>query len=211
MEKSHYLCTNKFNYSLLILKLMSYTILDIENFGKGRLGTYLVATTSCDNKLNAAGKALYAGRLTKVTLAKNVRLGCEYGNLVNIKAGSNDFTPSPLKGFVWVSYPFVKRSIKKGVDYLNINYRACDERTMFVSAYVLDNTKVLTTSEIAAIENTYFTKTGSHFSAKQAAAGVTDEHEQTKVLSYALDSLAYLGRSLEDAERVYANCLPSPL
>ena len=179
-----------------------YTISDVTNFGKGQLGINLVVLSSCDNKLNAAGRAIYAGRLQKATIVTNVRVGCEYANFVNAKSDSKDFVSGGMKGFEWVVYPFVKRAIKSGKEYLSVNYRECDVRTKFESIYLLHG-QVLSSDEVKAIKDTYFKKSGSSYSAKQAAAGVADEQEQTKVVTYALSDIFYMGTSLADARAEY--------
>ena len=178
-----------------------YTISDVTSFGKGRLGINLVVLSSCDNKLTAAGQRIYAGRLQKATLVTNVRVGCEYSNFVNAKSDNNNFVSGGMKGFEWVVYPFVKRAVKSGKEYLSVNYRECDVRTKFESAFILDG-HVLSSDDVKAIKDAYFRKSGS-YSAKQAAAGVTDEREQTKVLSYALGDILYMGASLADAREEY--------
>ena len=178
-----------------------YTISDVTSLGKGKLGINLVVLSSCDNKLNAAGKCFYAGRLQKATLVTNVRVGCEYANFVNAKSDNKDFVSAPLKGFEWVVYPFVKRAVKSGKEYLSVNYRECDVRTKFESVYLLDG-QVLSSDDVKTIKSAYFYKSG-RYSAKQAAAGVSNEQEQTKVLSYALTDILYMGTSLADAREEY--------
>jgi len=179
---------------------MKYNISDIKNFGKGQFGINLVVLTSCDNKLKACGRC-YQGRLYKRTLVTNVRLGCEYSNFVNAKSDDKSFESSSLKGMFWVEYPYIKQAVKSGKQYLSINYRPCDVRTSFESEYILDN-KVLTKAEADAIISACFKAQGSGYSAKQAAAGVTEIEQQTKVVQYCLDDIQYLGCNLAEAKDI---------
>ena len=171
----------------------------VKSFGKGQLGIYLVAVTSCDSKLRACGRA-YKGCVKKVTLMKNARLGCEYSNFIAAKGGTN-FTPAPLKGMEWIDYPYFKRSLGSGKIYLSLNYRDCDERTK-PESYLLVNGVALSKDERDEFEEAYFTASSRGYSNKQAAAGIVNECEQTKVVQYCLDDVKYLGNSLAAAREV---------
>ena len=72
------------------------------------------------------------GRIYKLILATNIRL-VSFEGKVEGKTNGVKYVPDAPKGFVWVDYPYIKRAIKSGVDYLVINYRDCDEKTEFQS------------------------------------------------------------------------------
>ena len=165
---------------------------------KGQFGIYVVAKTSCDNKLCASGKH-YKGRIEKMTIIENVRLGCSYQGMVESKADT-DFTPQPMKGFRWVSYPYIKESLKSGSWYLNVCYRPSDKRTVIKSYYLLDG-QVATKEQIADFEQ-YFYATKRAMSSTQIAVGVAQQDE-TRVLSYIIEGIAYIGTSKNDAYKAY--------
>ena len=165
---------------------------------KGQFGIFLVAKTNCDKKLNADGKH-YRGRIKKVTLIENPKLGCSYEGMVQSKATTN-FTPQPLKGFRWVSFPYIKESLKSGSWYLNVCYRPCDQRTKIKSYYLLDD-KLATKEQVKDFEQ-YFYATKKSMPSTQIAAGVAPQNK-TNVLTYIIDGIEYLGESKADAYKAY--------
>jgi hypothetical protein len=176
---------------------MSYQeIMDVINSTrKGQFGINVVSLISCDKKLSAFGKHMM-GRIQKLTIATNVRL-VSYVGKVEGKMDGGSYSASAPKGFVWVEYPYIKQAIKSGIQYLTINYRECD-KTNFESVYFLDG-KVVDKSSVEC----YFKNSGNNYSSKQAAAGITDEREQTKVIQYELQGVKYIGTSKADAEEIY--------
>jgi len=168
----------------------------INSTRKGQFGINVVALISCDNRLLASGKHL-AGRVQKLTIGTNIRLVSFVGK-VEGKMDGGSYQVSAPKGFVWVEYPYIKQAIKSGKQYLTINYRECDERTDFESVYFLDG-KVVDKSVVEP----YFKSSSNGYSQKQAAAGITDEREQTKVVQYELQGIHYIGTCKADAEDIY--------
>jgi hypothetical protein len=168
----------------------------VDETRKGQLGICVVALTSCDNKLLASGRH-YIGRIQKATIITNARLGVKYENMVSVKGDGSAFVPSKPNGMTWIEYPYFKQADRSGKIYLSINYRECDERTKFKSVYLLDG-EVATDEDVERFE-AYF-KGGSSYSKKQAAAGVVNEHEQTKVVQYDVNDIAYIGTDKKAAE-----------
>ena len=168
----------------------------INSTRKGQFGINVVALISCDKKL-ASGCKYMEGRIQKLTIGTNIRLVSFVGKVEGKMDGGNYQVSAP-KGFVWVEYPYIKQAIKSGKQYLTINYRECDEKTEFNSVYFLDG-KVVDKSVVAP----YLKNNSSSYSQKQAAAGITDEREQTKVVQYELQGIHYIGTCKADAEDIY--------
>ena len=173
----------------------------VDGFKRGQLGIFLVSEVSCDNKFLARGRQ-YVGRVSKVTIISNARLGASYEGMVSAKCdGKVKFTPSKPSGMTWIDYPYFKQSDKSGKIYLSLNYRPCDERTKFESYYILDG-HVATPAEAEDIEGC-MKSSRSGYSAKQGALGVADECAQTRVVQYYVDDVHYIGRSKAEAVAAY--------
>jgi len=175
----------------------------VDETRKGQLGICVVALTSCDNKLLAGGRH-YIGRIHKATIITNARLGVKYENMVSAKGDGSVFTPSKPSGMTWIDFPYFKQADRSGKIYLSINYRECDERTKFKSVYLLDGD--IATDEDVRRFKTYF-KGGSGYSKKQAAAGVVNECEQTKVVQYDVNDIAYIGTDKKSAEETFEDII----
>ena len=174
----------------------SYNI--INGLFKGQMGVYIVVRSSQDNKLLAGGRG-YIGRIEKVTLVENARIGCSYEGKVNAMTDEK-FVPQARRGFTWQNYPIFEISDKKQEMYVTFNYRPCDERTKFKSFYLLDG-HLASDAEVAEFKQ--FFKKSSSYSKTQAAAGITNECEQTKVVRYRINDIDYVGVSKGDAYNVY--------
>lgn len=173
----------------------------VDGFKRGQLGIFLVSEVSCDNKFLSCGRR-YIGRVSKVTMISNARLGVSYEGMVSAKCdGKVKFTPSKPSGMTWIDYPYFKQSDKSGKIYLSLNYRPCDERTKFESYYILDG-HVATPAEVEDIEGC-MKSSRSGYSAKQGAIGVADECAQTRVVQYYVDDVHYIGRSKAEAVAAY--------
>ena len=173
----------------------------VDDFKKGQLGIFLVSEVSCDNKFLAHGRQ-YVGRVSKVTMISNARLGASYEGMVSAKCdGKVKFTPSKPSGMTWIDYPYFKQADKSGKIYLTLNYRPCDERTKFESYYLIDG-HVASVAEVAAIESC-MKSSGSGYSAKQSALGVADECAQTRVVQYYVDDVRYVGNNKSEAMTAY--------
>lgn len=173
----------------------------VDGFKRGQLGIFLVSEVSCDNKFLSCGRR-YVGRVSKVTMISNARLGVSYEGMVSAKCdGKVKFTPSKPSGMTWIDYPYFKQSDKSGKIYLSLNYRPCDERTKFESYYILDG-HVATPAEVEDIEGC-MKSSRSGYSAKQGAIGVADECAQTRVVQYYVDDVHYIGRSKAEAVAAY--------
>ena len=174
----------------------SYNI--INGLFNGQMGVYIVVSSSQDNKLLASG-CNYIGRIQKVTLVENARIGCSYKGKVNAMTDEK-FVPQARRGFTWQKYPIFEISDKKQEMYVTFNYRPCDARTKFKSFYVLDG-HLATDNEVAEFKK-YFKSSGS-YSKTQAAVGITDECEQTKVVRYRINDIAYVGVNKGEAYNTY--------
>lgn len=174
----------------------SYNI--ISGLYKGQMGVYIVVKSSQDNKLLAGGRG-YIGRIEKVTLVENARIGCSYEGKVNAMTDEK-FVAQPRRGFTWQNYPIFEISNKKQEMYVTFNYRPCDERTKFKSFYLLDG-HVASDDEVAEFKQ-YFTKSSS-YSKSQAAVGITNECEQTKVVRYRISDIDYVGVNKREAYNIY--------
>ena len=170
----------------------------INGLFKGQMGVYIVVRSSQDNKLLAGGRG-YMGRIEKVTVVENARIGCAYENKVSAMADEK-FVPQARRGFTWLQYPIFEISDKKQETYVTFNYRPCDTRTKFNSCYLLDG-RLATDAEVEEFKQ-YFKKSGS-YSKTQAAVGITNEEEQTKVVRYRINDIAYVGTNKGDAYRIY--------
>lgn len=62
--------------------------------------------------------------ITKVTTAKNIRIGAQYNNLKQVKDNREDGTlpqeNQGLKGMEWTKYPVFLKGIKSGKEFLRI-------------------------------------------------------------------------------------------
>ena len=170
----------------------------VNSFVGGQRGVCVVALVSLDKKLDKAYKGIMDGRLSKV-VAWYDRPLVSYSGDVNAKADTK-FVPQAPKGFVYTQYPYFKKAIKSGIEYLSINFRECDKGG-YDEVYFLDGV-VITKAQAKAYlkeEKVYAPKT-------QVAVGVTDAKEQTKVVVYEIGKIAYIGTSKEDAEDVFNKC-----
>ena len=171
----------------------------IKTLIKGQFGIFLVVKSSCDKKLKKSGSH-YLGRIEKVTMLSNAKVGASYKGMVQAKADEK-FTPQPLKGMHWVLYPFIKESDKSGKQYLCVNYRKCDARTAFKSYYLLDG-KLATKEQIDEFK-AYFYAEKKEQPQTQVAVGVSEE-EMTSVVNYCIDDIEYFGNSKNDALKIFA-------
>ena len=95
----------------------------INSFVGGQRGVCICADVviKANNLINKADE----GRLIKVVCWTDRPL-VSYSGDVNAKADEK-FVPLPPKGFVYTQYPYFKKAIKSGVEYLTINFRGCDK------------------------------------------------------------------------------------
>ncbi len=166
----------------------------VNSFIAGQRGVCVVAIVSLDKKLAATHKDM-VGRLSKAVCWTDRPLVSYSGN-VNAKSDEK-FVPQPPKGFVFTQYPYFKKAIKTGIEYLTINFRGCDKNG-YDEVYLLDG-EVTNKSNIAQYlkEEKYYTpKT-------QVAVGVANEREQTKVVQYELEKIAYIGTNKAKALEVF--------
>ena len=163
----------------------------------GQRGVNVVSFVSMDKKLPAAHKDMM-GRIWKVVMWLDRPL-VSYEGSVNAKADS-DFTAKPLRGFVWTQYPYFKKAIKSGIEYLTLNFRECDrseyKEVYFIDGVVVDKSKV---TPYLKEEKKYAPKT-------QIAVGVTEKKEFTQVVQYEIENVAYIGTSKADAIGVFERC-----
>jgi hypothetical protein len=122
-----------------------------------------------------------------------------YQGSVNAKS-DDKFTPQPPKGFVFTQYPYFKKAIKSGIEYLTINFRDCDkngyDEVFFLDGAVVDKSVVAP-----------YLKAETHYAPRtQVAVGVTDEREQTKVVQYEIERIAYIGTNKAKAIEVFEEC-----
>ena len=166
----------------------------VNSFRAGQRGVCVVAMVSLDKKLAASHKDM-VGRLAKVVCWTDRPL-VSYSGDVNAKSDEK-FMPQPPKGFIFTQYPYFKQAIKTGIEYLTINFRGCDKNG-YDEVYLLDG-MVTDKSNIARYlkeEKRYAPKT-------QIAVGVTDEMEQTKVVQYEIEKIAYIGTNKAKALEVF--------
>lgn len=166
---------------------------------KGQLGVYLVAVVSCDSKFKASGRQ-WLGRVFKVTLVSNARLGCTFEGKTNAMLGNGEhYVSGPLNGMIWLDFPYFKQGIKSGKIVLSLCYRACDARTTFDSYYILDG-RLATAAEVALIESDMRSSGGE--SKKQANMGIENK-KQTKVVQYDVNDIIHLSTTKDDAIDAY--------
>ena len=122
-----------------------------------------------------------------------------YGGSVNGKADET-FVPQAPKGFVWTQYPYFKKAIKSGIEYLTINFRDCDKNT-YDEVYFLDGA-VVSKADVQK----YIKQETRYISNTQAAVGVTDIKQQTSVVQYEIGNVAYVGTNKADAIKVFEMC-----
>lgn len=169
----------------------------VNSFVGGQRGVCIVAIVSLDKKLNTASRYM-SGRLAKVVCWTDRPL-VSYSGDVNAKSDVK-FVPQAPKGFVFTQYPYFKRAIKSGIEYLTINFRGCD-KSGYNEVYFLDGAVV----DKSVVEP--YLKEERHYAPQtQVAVGVTDEREQTKVVQYELERIAYIGTNKADALKVFDDC-----
>lgn len=169
----------------------------VNSFVGGQRGVCVVAIVSLDKKLNSASKHMI-GRLNKAICWTDRPL-VSYSGDVNAKSDVK-FVPQPPKGFVFTQYPYFKRAIKSGIEYLTINFRECD-KSGYDEVYFLDG------SIVSKMQIEQYLKEEKHYAPQtQIAVGVTDEREQTKVVQYELDRIAYIGTDKKRALEVFGEC-----
>ena len=162
----------------------------VNSFVCGQRGVNIVADVviKAANLINKADE----GRLIKVVCWTDRPL-VSYSGCVNAKA-DDKFVPQPPKGFVFTQYPYFKKAIKSGVEYLTVNFRGCDKNG-YTEKYYLDG--VLIDNETAKAmqkpKKVYAPQT-------QIAVGVVAPQEQTKVVQYELSKIRYIG--LEKAKAI---------
>ena len=170
----------------------------VNSLVKGQRGVNVVAFVSMDKKLERCYKGIMEGRIWKAVIWTDRPL-ISYGGSVNGKSDEK-FVPQAPKGFVWVQYPYFKKSIKNGIEYLTINFRGCDKNG-YDEVYFLDG-NVVSKRDIEQ-----YIKAEVHYTANtQVAVGVTDEKEQTKVVQYELKNIAYVGTDKAAAIKVFEEC-----
>jgi len=166
----------------------------VNSFIAGQRGVCVVAMVSLDKKLATSHKDM-VGRLAKVVCWTDRPL-VSYSGDVNAKSDEK-FMPQPPKGFIFTQYPYFKQAIKTGIEYLTINFRGCDKNG-YDEVYLLDG-MVTDKSNIA-----HYLKEEKHYAPKtQIAVGVTDEREQTKVVQYEIEKIAYIGTNKAKALEVF--------
>ena len=169
----------------------------VNSFVGGQRGVCVVAFVSLDKKLDKSHKDML-GRICKVVCWTDRPL-VSYQGSVNAKS-DDKFIPQPPKGFVFTQYPYFKKAIKSGIEYLTINFRDCDkngyDEIFFLDGVVVDK------SVIAP-----YLKAETHYAPRtQVAVGVTDEREQTKVVQYEIERIAYIGTNKAKAIEVFEEC-----
>ena len=170
----------------------------VNSLVKGQRGVNVVAFVSMDKKLARGYKGIMEGRIWKVVMWTDRPL-ISYGGSVNGKADEK-FVPLAPKGFEWIQYPYFKKAIKSGVEYLTINFRGCDKNG-YDEVYFLDGDVV----DKSVVEQ--YIKADTYYpSSTQAAVGVTDEREQTKVVQYEIRNVAYVGTDKAAAIKVFEDC-----
>lgn len=169
----------------------------VNSFVGGQRGVCIVAIVSLDKKLNTASRYM-AGRLAKVVCWTDRPL-VSYSGDVNAKSDVK-FVPQAPKGFVFTQYPYFKRAIKSGIEYLTINFRGCD-KSGYNEVYLLDGAVV-----DKSVVEPYLKEERYYAPQTQVAVGVTDEREQTKVVQYELERIAYIGTNKADALKVFDDC-----
>ena len=169
----------------------------VNSFVGGQRGVCIVAIVSLDKKLNTTSKYM-AGRLAKAVCWTDRPL-VSYSGDVNAKSDVK-FVPQAPKGFVFTQYPYFKRAIKSGIEYLTINFRGCD-KSGYNEVYFLDGAVV-----DKSVVEPYLKEERYYAPQTQVAVGVTDEREQTKVVQYELERIAYIGTNKADALKVFDDC-----
>ena len=169
----------------------------VNSFVGGQRGVCVVAIVSLDKKLDKTHKDM-VGRINKVVCWTDRPL-VSYQGSVNAKS-DDKFIPQAPKGFVFTQYPYFKRAIKSGIEYLTINFRDCDkngyDEVFFLDGVVVDKSVVAP-----------YLKAETHYAPRtQVAVGVTDEREQTKVVQYEIERIAYIGTNKAKAIEVFEEC-----
>ena len=165
----------------------------VANFKGGQRGVNVVADVviKAANLINKADE----GRLVKVCCWTDRPL-VSYSGCVNAKA-DDKFVPQPPKGFIFTQYPYFKKAIKSGIEYLTINFRGCDKNG-YSEKYYLDG--LLIADDVAKAmmkpKKVYAPQT-------QIAVGVTNAVEQTKVVQYELRKVRYIGLEKAKAIEIY--------
>lgn len=117
--------------------------------------------------------------ILKTTIARNVRIGCEYDAMKVVKDAKGVQTTAEahklntgLKGFEWVNYPTILQNAK-GDKYVRI---ATNSNTKFDTVYTIDGREV----SKASIENYMLASEKSHGG------------ELPPVMNIKMDSIAYI-------------------
>ena len=169
----------------------------VNNLVAAQRGVCVVAFVSCDSKLDKTHKDM-VGRILKCVVWCDRPL-VSYGGNVNAKSDVA-FVPKEKKGYTYTQYPYFAKANKSGIEYLIINYRECDKAT-YDETYFIDGVEV--TKDVA---KSYFKEEKHYAPQTQIAVGVTNPKEQTKVVQYQIENVAYIGTCKEDAQRVFQEC-----
>ncbi len=161
-------------------------------------GVCVVAFVGCDSKLDKTHKDM-VGRIFKCVVWCDRPL-VSYSGDVNAKSDVA-FVPKEKKGYTYTQYPYFAKANKSGIEYLIINYRDCDKPSFKDETYFIDGVEV--TKDVA---KSYFKEEKFYAPKTQIAVGVTNSKEQTKVVQYQIDNVAYIGTCKEDALRVFQEC-----
>jgi hypothetical protein len=165
----------------------------INTFIGGQRGVCVVAdvVVKAASLINKADE----GRLVKVVCWTDRPL-VSYSGDVNAKSDEK-FVPQPPKGFVYTQYPFFKKAIKSGIEYLVVNFRLCDkggyEEKYYLDGVLIDNNTA----------QTYLKPKKEYERHTQIAVGVTDVKEQTRVVQYEIDKVRYVGLDKAKAMEIY--------
>lgn len=133
--------------------------------------------------------------VVKVTLVTNARSG-GYESKVN-KVATTEFTSDPLKGYQWVIPNVLKRAEKDGGLQLTISYTDND-KTGFVSEYVVGGNRFATADEVAFIKSRLYSSPKSQ---KQMAHGVSAA-DIVNVRNYKLSNILAIGKT-PDVKKVW--------
>jgi hypothetical protein len=170
----------------------------VNNLIAAQRGVCVVAFVPCDSKLDKTHKDM-VGRILKCVVWCDRPL-VSYGGNVNAKSDVA-FVPKEKKGYTYTQYPYFAKANKSGIEYLIINYRECDKPSFKDETYFIDGVEV--TKDVA---KSYFKEEKHYAPQTQIAVGVTNPKEQTKVVQYQIDNVAYIGTCKEDAQRVFQEC-----
>jgi hypothetical protein len=117
--------------------------------------------------------------ITKTTVARNVRIGAQYDAMKSVQLAKGVSTTAEahelntgLKGFEWVTYPTILKSIKTGANYVRVE---TNSNTRFESVYRVNGKEV----NKADVEQ--------YFLASEKSKG-----EMPVVMNIKMDSISYI-------------------